>query len=388
MISKFYCSKTLNKKTNEFEFRFKEAKKKDIIVFKTLDDAISHLKSLRRDATMWVRENEVFVSGIKVRVGDNPEEEVQVEIIKFEPKAKKAKPTPEIEEEVQEEPVVSFDEEECEECKLLEEDSKTWENVVETENEECAECKLMEQEEVVSAPKNGCTECSKEACGSTCSTKEVIELKEENKEFHCVECEAIESEIAKWDEEIISSSLEQEGNIFLLEEVNKKVVEEPIVETKPVVSTQPVIVENNSETNDSNNGHPCCCVNGLHNTKEQYEYFLKFTSPTKLHSEDSQYALVNKDSNTERPVNVIEMNAGFCFGGHPYMGGAVVPSNAKVGNYAATNDGVYYTDEPRVRESIWTRSNYVLWLLFWLFLIALIIIIIVVLFFGGYSNSR
>lgn len=88
---RFFCSKRLNKSTGKFEFTFKEANKDAQLVFPTLEATIDHLKSLRVNATMWVKEKGVFVKGIKTSVGDTPEEEIKVEIVEFEQKEKPAK---------------------------------------------------------------------------------------------------------------------------------------------------------------------------------------------------------------------------------------------------------------------------------------------------------
>lgn len=86
---RFYCSQKLNKTTGKLEFRFKEANKNDFIIFDSLEATINHLKSLRINATMWVKEKSVFVKGIKTSVGETPEEEVQVEITEFKTKTEK-----------------------------------------------------------------------------------------------------------------------------------------------------------------------------------------------------------------------------------------------------------------------------------------------------------
>lgn len=118
MIKKFYCSKVFNEETQNFEFHFKRAKQEDYLNFSSLEDTIEHFKSLKLDATMWLRENGIFVSSIKTRIGDeqeNGEKEVHVEIVHFEPKVKK--------DEKEEEWTVSDD---CQECERLDKEAEEW----------------------------------------------------------------------------------------------------------------------------------------------------------------------------------------------------------------------------------------------------------------------
>ncbi|VEU59148.1 hypothetical protein [Mesomycoplasma neurolyticum] len=107
MILKFYCSKIKNKKTGEFEYRFKAMKEKEYKIFHSLEETIEHLKSLKLNATMWLRENEVFVSSIKTRI-DEDQENVEVEIVHFKNK-KEEDITTSVEKEVVEIPTPIYD---------------------------------------------------------------------------------------------------------------------------------------------------------------------------------------------------------------------------------------------------------------------------------------
>ncbi|MBN3534498.1 hypothetical protein [Mycoplasma procyoni] len=178
MIDKFYCSKRTNKKTKKTEFTFKKAKINKYKIFDSLEECIEHFKSLKLNATMWLRENGVFVSSIKTRIGENPEDEVEVEIIHFEPK-KAVEPEWDVTDE-------------CDECAKLDEDVKTWAPLMAKEEKEVVK-------EVVKAEEKK-EEVKEEPKVATMEKVEVVPVAQHAPvaefDYECEECRfALENEL-------------------------------------------------------------------------------------------------------------------------------------------------------------------------------------------------
>ncbi|MGZ9413162.1 hypothetical protein [Mycoplasma sp. Z386] len=211
MIRKFYCSKVENHNTKTVEFQFKAAKQPDHLVFNSLEETINYFKSLKLNATMWLRENGIFVSSIKTRIGEEEDSEVEVEIVHFEPKKK----------EVEVEWNVSDD---CEECKKLDASVEAWNKVEEVKKEEV---------KVVSHSSSNVAEgnCNCEMCAIASSIEDsnkVVELKDET--LDCSECKEC-SEFEEEDDNKCNCELEEEKTP-ILETKENIVVEEECLECK------------------------------------------------------------------------------------------------------------------------------------------------------------
>lgn len=240
-VKKFYCSKKVNPKTKELEFTFKEANKKEIIVFKTLDNAISHLKSLRIDATMWIKENNVFVSGVKVRVGENPEEEVKVEIIEYKPKEKKtSKETKKLCQNCKIE-LENLESKLCEKCELSTLCSNCKTKLKKSEHFECSKC-------IEEKLKVKCLECKKVIKNSNSKICNDCAQK-----FKCLECE---NEMKVLEEQKLNSAENESVNSSPIQNVK---------ENNNLVIVPSLQSENQNISSNVQNVMFCCC----HYTNEE-----------------------------------------------------------------------------------------------------------------------
>ncbi|WP_033160942.1 hypothetical protein [[Mycoplasma] collis] len=70
MITKFYCIKKVDKITGETKYSFKREKEEAVLFFNSWNEAIEHLKSLRIDATMWLRDKKRYIGTVKTRVNE------------------------------------------------------------------------------------------------------------------------------------------------------------------------------------------------------------------------------------------------------------------------------------------------------------------------------
>ncbi|WGI36811.1 hypothetical protein [Mesomycoplasma lagogenitalium] len=249
MILRFYCSKTENIETKEVEFHFKAAKQKNFLIFKNLDDTVEHFKSLKLNATMWIRENGIFTGSVKSRINEN--QEVEVEYIEFDVESKKEVATETQEKVVETEKEnaeqnnyklsSSIEEEEkcpdcdCDlECSSLE---NNLERFYADDQEQVVEEKVeSEQNDIFVAEnclKDTCyskvEDCENCSCSESCdhsklSDDEFNEFEESNfDEFHCPQCSENCSDEQQPENENVcgcSEEEEKEQNNFIEESVS------------------------------------------------------------------------------------------------------------------------------------------------------------------------